>query len=292
MRGVLLINPVAGGGLTVEVAGLIARHLRAVCELRVVIARDAPATAAAADRAVAEGADLLVVAGGDGAAHLAVQSCAGTATALAPLPCGTGNDLARGLGLPPDPLDAVRQVVRAVRAGRRRRVDLGKIAGGGYFGTVLCAGFDAAVNARANRMRWPRGQRRYDAAVLAELARLRPMPLRVELDGIAVELTATLVAVGNSTSYGGGIPICPDADLGDGLFDVTVVGAVRRRDLLGILPRLRTGRHVDHPAVRAVRARRVRLGGANGWLAHADGEPQARLPVSVRCAPGALEVAA
>ncbi|SDW07949.1 diacylglycerol kinase [Saccharopolyspora shandongensis] len=290
MRCVLVINPAAGGGLSAKVVGELVGHLRGVCDVKTVLAADARGTADAAKRAVADGADVLAVVGGDGVAHLAVQACAESATALALIPAGTGNDLARGLGVPRDPVAAARAVAEALRAGERRRIDLGKVAGGGWFATVLCAGFDSRVNARANRMRWPRGQRRYDLAVVRELLGLRPMPLRVETDAGTTELIATLVAVGNTACYGGGIPVCPDADAADGLLDLTVVGEVTRRDLVRILPSLRTGRHVEHPAVLTLRAQRVRLGGENGWMAYADGEPQARLPLSMRCVPGALTV--
>ncbi|MEV0055090.1 diacylglycerol kinase family protein [Saccharopolyspora shandongensis] len=290
MRCVLVINPAAGGGLSAKVVGELVGHLRGVCDVKTVLAADARGTADAAKRAVADGADVLAVVGGDGVAHLAVQACAESATALALIPAGTGNDLARGLGVPRDPVAAARAVAEALRAGERRRIDLGKVAGGGWFATVLCAGFDSRVNARANRMRWPRGQRRYDLAVVRELLGLRPMPLRVETDAGTTELIATLVAVGNTACYGGGIPVCPDADAADGLLDLTVVGEVARRDLVRILPSLRTGRHVEHPAVLTLRAQRVRLGGENGWMAYADGEPQARLPLSMRCVPGALTV--
>ncbi|MFI0464599.1 diacylglycerol/lipid kinase family protein [Saccharopolyspora sp. 5N102] len=290
MRCVLVINPAAGGGLSAKVVGELVGHLRGVCDVKTVLAADVRGTADAAKRAVADGADVLAVVGGDGVAHLAVQACAESATALALIPAGTGNDLARGLGVPRDPVAAARAVAEALRAGERRRIDLGKVAGGGWFATVLCAGFDSRVNARANRMRWPRGQRRYDLAVVRELLGLRPMPLRVETDAGTTELIATLVAVGNTACYGGGIPVCPDADASDGLLDLTVVGEVARRDLVRILPSLRTGRHVEHPAVLTLRAQRVRLGGENGWMAYADGEPQARLPLSMRCVPGALIV--
>jgi diacylglycerol kinase (ATP) len=285
-----VINPAAGGGLSAKVAGELVGHLRAVCEVKTVVATDPGGTAEAAKRAVADGADVLAVVGGDGIAHAAVQACAESETALALIPAGTGNDLARGLGVPLNPIAASRSVARALRLEQRRRIDLGKVAGAGWFATVLCAGFDSRVNARANRMRWPRGQRRYDLAVVRELVGLRAMPLRVETEAGTTELNATLVAVGNTACYGGGIPVCPDADADDGLFDLTVVGEVSRRDLVRILPSLRTGRHVEHPAVATLRAQRVRLGGENGWLAYADGEPQARLPLSMRCVPEALRV--
>lgn len=292
MRSVLLINPSAGGGLAAKVARSVAGHLRAASEVRAVIAEDAAGAARAAAEAVAEGVDVLAVLGGDGAAHTAVQACAGAGTALAVIPTGTGNDLARALGTPSEPVAAARAVARTMSEQAPRRIDLGKVAGGGWFSTVLCAGFDSMVSARVNRMRWPRGKRRYDLAVLRELADLRAMPLRVETESSVVELDATWVAVGNTAWYGGGIPICPDSDPGDGQFDVTVVGRIGRADLLRMMPTMRTGLHVDHPAVRTLRARSVRLGGQNGWLAYADGERQARLPLTVRCEPGALQVVA
>ncbi|GAA4846028.1 diacylglycerol/lipid kinase family protein [Saccharopolyspora rosea] len=292
MRCVLLINPKAGGGLTAEVVRAILGQLRAVCDVRTVLAPDAAAAAAAAAEAVAGGVDVLAVVGGDGMAHLAVQACAESDTALVLIPSGTGNDLARALRLPPHPVVAARVVAHALRRGERRRMDLGRVAGGGWFATVLCAGFDSRVNARANRMRLLRGKHRYDVAVVRELLALHAMPLRIETETCVTELDATLVAIGNSACYGGGIPVCPDADTADGEFDVTVVGRVTRRDFLGILPTLRTGRHVEHPAVRTLRARRVRLGGDNGWLAYADGEPQVRLPLTARTVRGALTVVA
>ncbi|GAB3697001.1 diacylglycerol/lipid kinase family protein [Saccharopolyspora tripterygii] len=291
MRCVLVINPVAGGGLSAKVVGELTDHLRAVCEVRTVIATDAAGTESAVRRAVEDHADVLAVVGGDGIAHLAVQACAESATALALIPAGTGNDLARSLGVPREPVAAARAAAKAISAGVRQHIDLGKIAGTGWFATVLCAGFDAKVNARANRMHWPRGQRRYDIALVRELLGLRARSVRLETEHGVRDVEATLIAVGNTGSYGGGIPICPDAVADDGLFDVTVVGEVARRELVRILPRLRTGRHVDHPAVTTLRAKSVRLGGDNGWLAYADGEPQARLPLTIRCTPAALSVA-
>jgi diacylglycerol kinase (ATP) len=291
MRCVLVINPAAGGGLSAKVVGELTDHLRAVCEVRTVIATDTSGTESAVRRAVEDQADVLAVVGGDGIAHLAVQACAESSTSLAIIPAGTGNDLARSLGIPREPVAAARAAAKAISAGARRRIDLGKIAGTGWFATVLCAGFDAKVNARANRMRWPRGQRRYDFALLRELLGLRARPVRLETERGVLDVEATLIAVGNTGWYGGGIPICPDTLDDDGLFDVTVVGRVPRRELVRILPRLRTGRHVDHPAVTTLRAKSVRLGGENGWLAYADGEPQARLPLTIRCTPGALSVA-
>ncbi|MFF5987398.1 diacylglycerol/lipid kinase family protein [Prauserella flavalba] len=289
LHAALAVHPGSGQGAAARIAGTVAARLRDHVDRLDLLAADTPAQSRALlDRSHADGLDALVVLGGDGAAHQAVQFCAGTGVALGLVPSGTGNDLARALGVPSDVPAAVDAVIAALRQRRRRRIDLGRV-GDTWFGTVLCAGFDAAVNERANRMRWPRGPRRYDLAILAELAAFRSGRVVVRTDCDELELPAVLAAIGNTGFYGGGVPICPDADPGDGLFDVTVVGNAGRRELVRMLPGLRTGRHVTHPAVTTLRAREVTLSG-NDWPVYADGEPLGRVPVSVTCVPGALAV--
>lgn len=291
MIAALLVSPAAGLGAAARVAGRVAALLRPSVDRLLTLVADSPeGSAALARRVVADGVDVLVTLGGDGLAHVALQACATSATALAVVPAGTGNDLARALHVPGDALAGATAVAGALRTGRRRPMDLGRVAGGAWFATVLCAGFDSMVNERANALRWPRGPRRYDVAMVAELGRLRPRPLVVETDTEVVRLAATMVAVGNLPCYGGGIPVCPDAVTDDGLLDITVVGALPRRDLVAMLPRLRTGRHTDHPAVATLRARSVHLAGRNHWVAYADGERQARLPLTVRSVPAAVSV--
>jgi diacylglycerol kinase (ATP) len=281
-RAALLVCPASGKGRAARMAGSTAAELRPhVSSLTQLVAHDAAGTLAMAREAVADGVDLLVVLGGDGAAHLGVQACAGTSTALGIVPAGTGNDLAAAIGSA-----SVGDVVH----GTRKTLDLGQLSTGQRFATVLCAGFDSAVNERANAMRWPAGPRRYDLAILAELASLRSAPLLVTTETDTFSLDATLVAIGNTPNYGGGIPVCPGADASDGLFDVTVVEQASRSMLMRMLPTLRTGKHTEHPAVRTFRAREVSLSGGNGWIAYADGERQEALPVSVRTVPDALTV--
>ncbi|KAA9152183.1 sphingosine kinase [Amycolatopsis acidicola] len=277
MRAALAVHPDAGLGAAARLAVPVAAALRA---RSLDLVRERPP----------DDTDLLVVLGGDGSVHHAVQFCAETGTALGVIPAGCGNDFARALGIPADPRAALAALLDAVRTGRRRRIDLGK-AGRTWFGSVLCAGFDAAVAQRGSRLRWPRGRRRYDVAVLAELGRFRARPLTVCTEDGKLELDALSIAVGNTGSYGGAIPICPDADPADGLFDVTVIGQAGRLDLLRLLPGLRAGAHLNHPAVRTFRAREIHLDGEDRPVC-ADGEPQPGLPLSARCVPGALTVVA
>lgn len=293
MRVTLIVNPSSGRGAAMRVAGSVADILRSAAPgLVATVTADSADTSSLAVRAAQRGDDVVAVLGGDGTVHLAAQAVAGTGTALAVLPGGSGNDLASALSIPADPVDAARHVAGALRSGQRRKIDLGRIEGGAGFATVLCTGFDASVNARANAMRWPTGPRRYDLAVLAELAALTPQPVRVHAGDTEVELEAILAAVGNGPCYGGGLRMCPDAALDDGLLDVIVIGAVSRRRLLRVFPRLRLGGHVHEPEVTVLRAADVHIDGHHGWPVYADGEPQGSLPVTAHCEPGALTVVA
>lgn len=280
----VLVNPTAGRGRGARAADLAIPHLqRAGLRILRLQGDDGDEAASLAMAAVADGVDALVVVGGDGLVNLAVQALKGTDIPLGIIPSGSGNDAARGLGIDrKDPLAAADLVI----AGQRRTVDLAD-AGGRVFVTVLAAGFDSLVNERANRLRWPRGQVRYNIATLAELRVFRPLPYTLELDGVTRDLEAMLVAVGNMASYGGGLRMCEGAEPDDGLLDVVVIKPVTKPELLKVFPRLFKGTHVTHPQYERHRVRSVSIA-APGVVAYADGERIGPLPMTVRVLPGAL----
>jgi len=285
----VLIGPSAGRGRARAATGSVLAALRAgglTPQVLDAATRDEAERHAA--KAVADGARAIVAVGGDGTARTVLQAVAGTTTPMAVVPAGTGNDLARALGIPADPVAAARAAATDLADERTTAVDAGRV-GQRWWATVLCCGFDSAVSDRANRLRWPRGRRRYDVAILAELARLRSHEITMVLDGVESTVPATLIAIGNTSWYGGGLRVCPAADPADGLFDVTVVGPMSRRELISTRPRLTAGTHVEHPAVTVHRAARVELAspGVTSW---ADGEPVAALPVTAECVPGAVRV--
>jgi diacylglycerol kinase (ATP) len=282
----LLTNPMAGKGRAGKVRRQALDSFRregvAVRDLR---GRDAAEALELARSCVADGMDTLVVCGGDGTVHLAVQALAGTATRLGIIPAGTGNDVAGYFDLPrKDPAAAVGRVL----AGTERTVDLAR-SGTQYFVTVLAAGFDAVVNERANRMTWPRGQMRYNLATLAELRVFEPLPYVLQLDDREVALEAMLVAVGNGPSYGGGLRITEGAILDDGFLDVVIIKPITKPDLVRTYPRLFNGTHVHHPQYEHHLVRSVTVA-APGIVSYADGERFGPLPLTVACAPGALTV--
>ena len=282
----LLTNPVAGRGHAVRTAAIALPRLRdAGLRVRSLVGRDADEALDLARGAVADGVDGVVVVGGDGLVHVAVQALAGTGCSLGIIPSGSGNDVARALRLPrTDPQLAADVVV----GGRTRRIDLGR-CGATYFASVLSAGFDAKVNHRANAMTWPRGRLRYSVATLTELRAFRPLRYTLALDGQPREVDAMLVAVGNGPTFGGGLRITHGASVDDGWLDVVVVKAMTRLGLVLAYPRLLSGRHVRHPSYEHHRVRSVTIA-AGGIHAYADGEPVQPLPVTVDVAPLALQV--
>ena len=284
----LLVNPTAGRGRGRAAGAVALQRLRdAGFSVRHLCGLDAPEALDLARSAVTDGTWALVVVGGDGMAHLGAQAVAGSDTHLGIIPAGTGNDVARYLGVPRrDPLAAADRVV----ASTPRRIDLAR-CGATYFVTVLAAGFDAVVNERANAMTWPRGQMRYNLATVAELRTFQPVGYTLELDGVSHRLDAMLVAVGNGPSFGGGLRITEGALLDDGLLDVVVIRPMSRSGLVRAYPRLFRGTHVHLPQYEHHRVSRVTVA-APGIVAYADGERLGPLPLTVESAPGALSVLA
>jgi len=284
----VLTNPAAGKGRARAVRDAVVPLLRAGgATVRLVEGRDADEARELAQAAVADGVDGLVAVGGDGLVNIALQVLATTTTALGVVPAGTGNDVARYLGLTPrDPAAAARQVL----AWRTRPMDLAR-SGGRYFATVMAAGFDAVVNERANAMTWPRGQMRYNLATLAELRTFRPLPYTLDLDGTGRRLDAMLVAIGNGPSFGGGLRITEGALLDDGYLDVVIIKPLGRLGLVRTYPKLFSGTHTSHPQYEHHRVQRVTVA-APGIVAYADGERFGPLPLTIECVPAAVQVLA
>ncbi|MEV6597533.1 diacylglycerol kinase family protein [Actinoplanes sp. NPDC051346] len=290
----VLANPSAGRGRHRGLLSAVLDRLGAGGRsVRLLEAGSAEDAEKACHRAVDEGIGSLVAVGGDGTVHRALQAVAGTGVGFGVVPVGTGNDFAAGTGSPTDPLLAAEEIAAAHRDGRHHAVDLARIGTGRddvrWFGAVLAAGFDAIVNERANRMRWPRGPRRYDLAIMLEAARLRPRRYTLELDGVDHSFAGVLVAVGNCPSYGGGLRICPAADPTDGLLDVVVAAPLGRVALARLQPRVRRGTHVEDPLITSYRAREVRID-TPGIIGYADGERVAALPLMIGCVPGAVRL--
>jgi diacylglycerol kinase (ATP) len=288
MRARLLINPSAGRGRGARLRSRLAA-LAAHAGVPCVDTTSAEDLTRRAAEAAADGVERLLVAGGDGTWHHAARGLAGSATALAPIPVGTGNDLARELGYPLSPPRAL----SAALAGSLERIDLGRIDGRLFCG-VAGVGFDAAVAEYArSRVRLLRGPAVYAWATLATLAAYRTPSVRIDDGGSGFEGEVFFVAFANTSHYGGGMRIAPRADPADGRLEVVIVRRISKLRLLAIFPRVYRGAHIGHPAIEVRSAVSLVASFGAPQLINADGEAAGRTgeaPLAVGIEPRALAV--
>lgn len=273
VRLVVIVNPRAGKGRAARAGAEAGAALRgAGAAVTVLVGDTAAQTRELAHYAVQSGPDGVVVVGGDGTLTGIIDVLADSGLPVTLVPAGTGNDLARALAIP---TDSPRAAALAALDGRARRIDLGTISSAGterIFLTIVALGFDAKVSERTNALRYPSGRLRYYLALIIELMRLRPTAFRMSVDGgEARTRPGTLLAVGNTASYGGGMPICVGAEPDDGLLDVTHVAPLGRIRLLCLFPLLLRGAHLTRSEVRHSRATRVHVS-ASALVVYADGE--------------------
>jgi len=223
----------------------------------------------------------VICVGGDGLAHLALQSVVPVRVAFAVIPAGTGNDFVRTLNWP---LDKLEVQLDKITTEEPTMIDLG-LVDGEWFGAVLSSGFDSVVNERANSLKWPSGPAKYNVAIALELPVFKPSFFEIELDDRCINTQAMLVAVGNGSSYGGGMRVCPDASVNDGYFDVMILNPVSKIEFIKVFPKVYSGRHVHHPEVNIYRTKKIRIN--SDAVAYADGERIGTLPISAECVPNA-----
>ncbi len=288
MRAHAIINPTAGGG----------RGARIWPRVRPVFQEAGwDLTESTSERrghaielAATSSADVVIAVGGDGTANEVVNGLLGSRrrAAFGVVPIGTGSDFARALGLPRDPVAAAGALVGA----RPRPVDVGEV-NGRYFLTIAGAGFDGEVARQVNA--WPKvlgGTAMYVLGILKMLITYSPVDVEIVLDGSVERERLFLIAVGNTAWNAGGMWTVPAARPDDGIFDVVIAGPLTRLEMLAVLPKVYSGRHLEHPKVRQARAREVRVTGATPLAIQADGESVGRLPATFTAHLAALTVLA
>jgi diacylglycerol kinase (ATP) len=219
----------------------------------------------------------VIAIGGDGLAHLVMQVAVPRHIAFAIVPAGAGNDFVRSLGWS---LENVEPLIKRILSTPPSAIDLGNVDSE-WFGAILSTGFDSVVNERANQLSWPKGPQRYNLAIVMELARFKPIQYEITCDGATLKTEAMLVAIGNGKSYGGGMNVCPTAQMHDGFFDIVILEPVSKFEFLKVFPKVYSGSHLSHPAVKTLRAKKVTI--TADAVAYADGERIGPAPVSAEC---------
>jgi diacylglycerol kinase (ATP) len=293
MKVAVVANPTSGRGKGATLIPQVEAELRSLgVEHTIHISQSAADPERLARTATADGADVIAALGGDGHIGACVNGVmsGGASAALAVIPAGTGNDFARLIGMnPKEPLGAV----RVLRAPNMKRIDVVRLKlpqGERYFVNVAGAGFDSEANAYANRMRWFRGKTKYVIATFVLLPGFRAARFHITVDRQEHDVPGMLIAVGNGRSYGGGMRVCPDAEVDDGVLDITVVGEVSKPDFIKTFPKVFTGRHVSHPKVRQFRGAEVSITAERTLQVFADGEHAGTLPAMFTVVPLALRI--
>jgi diacylglycerol kinase (ATP) len=281
----LVINPVSGQGKGASVGSYVAGYLNK---------KSVPFTIVTGNSALALSNHLdiflkanpqcvgVIAVGGDGLLHIVLQKVIPAQVPITLIPAGTGNDFVRSLGWDLNDVDVQLDFVLSHPP---QKMDAG-LVDGEWFGSVLSTGFDAVVNERANKLKWPKGPMKYNVSIVLELPRFKPKMYDIHLDDRTISTQAMLIAVGNGRSYGGGMLVCPEADMCDGFFDVMILHPVSKIEFIKVFPSVFIGAHVNHPAVEIVRSKKVRID--SKAVAYSDGERIGQLPVNAECIPGVM----
>lgn len=285
MELALIVNPAAGGGRVRRRWPQLESALRQRgISWQAFWTEDAGHATVLAERACGQGYDAVVAVGGDGTLNEVVNGALGSDVPVGLIPLGTGVDFSRTARLPRSPGEALDVIL----SGRVRRVDVG-VVNNRYFCNVAGTGFDATVADRVNRSGLKRGGLiPYVQAIFQTLFTYKNASFKISLDDDTYEVTSLLMAVANGRYYGGGLMICPEAELADGCFDVCIVGDIGKISTLFLLPRVFSGGHKNHPQVTFVRARRVTVDGPAHLQVQADGELIGHLPATFEMKQAAL----
>ena len=281
----MIVNPSAGGGRAAKVLPAYEAafaDLGLPCEVRKTTSL--PHAAELAATAAREG-KVAAALGGDGIVGTVAGALRAGDGLLAILPGGRGNDLARVLEIPSNPVEAA----ALVAAGVEQRLDLGIVEERPYVG-IASLGFDSDANRIANESKLVKGNLVYAYAALRALVSWRPARFELEHDEGTETIVGYSVAAANSKAYGGGMFIAPGARLDDGLLDVVVLGDVGKLRFLRGLPTVFKGTHVERPDVRTFRTRTLKVSADRPFTVYADGDPIAELPTEITVEPSAVRV--
>jgi len=286
VRVALFFNLTAGRGRArskrIEVLRAVERRAR---EVVVVDSESAALLTASVAELSRKNFDRLILCGGDGTLHRAIQQADLNKGTFAIVPLGSGDDFASAVSIPLESSAAV----RCAFEGEIREFDVG-LAGSHRFLGSVSLGFDARVAERVAKTKWLRGALLYVGSTLRELPSFRPLSVTLEVDGERREKEVMFLVVANSPRYGGGVLIAPDAQIDDGFLDLITVEKASKLDLLLTFPSAYRGAHLRKKFITAEKLRVVRIDTERAEKLYADGEPIGNTPVTVALAESRLRL--
>ena len=287
VRPVLLIaNPTSGGGKVPRLLPAVRERLTALgVTHRTEMTRDL-AHAGELTRCALDRGEVPVSFSGDGVAGAVAGAAREVPEAvIGVLPGGSGNDFCRHIGIPGEALEACEVIAHGVP----RAIDLGEANGVPFLG-IASLGFDSEANAAANAAPRALGRGIYVYGALSAIARWKPASFEVRADGHTERFEGWSVICANTSVYGAGMFVAPQARIDDGLLDVVLIRKSSRARFLASFPKVFKGEHVHNDNVTVLRAREVEVTASRPFSVYADGDPIAELPVVIRALPAAVRV--
>jgi YegS/Rv2252/BmrU family lipid kinase len=295
---VFLVNPASANGSTGRRWPELARRAAAAgLEGATLFSERQGHLAELAREAALDGAELLVVVGGDGSVNEVANGLAGLGRQpeVAVVPRGTGWDFSRTFGIPRKVDDAVHVALE----GNVRTIDVGLASYRAWdgsdatasFANVASAGMSGAIAKRANETtKALGGKASYLWATFAVFSGWEATEIEVAVDGERRTGRMFDVVVANGRFFGGGLEVCPEAEPDDGLFDVLTIGDVTKRDLVQTMPKMYRGTHLPHPKAELLRGSSVTVTTETPLPIELDGEQPGTTPVTFEVVAGALRL--
>ncbi|MDF1667716.1 MAG: diacylglycerol kinase family lipid kinase [Planctomycetota bacterium] len=298
MKTRVIINPTAGAKRARE---RLSKHRskleRAFGDIEWRESLNAEHVTTLAHEAAIRGYERVLVAGGDGTVHYAVNGLAGTQTALGIIPVGTGNDVAAAVGIPKN-LDAA---INTLIGNHVRAIDLGEVRSvpsskgppqKRIFCCVLGVGMDTPALKRINAAKiLRRGRLLYSLAALKTILNYKAQPMRIHFNDQIIESKVFFAAVTNTQSYAGGMKICPQAKVNDGLLDLCIIPPMPLFQLLRSFTQVFNGQHVKRPEITLAQSAKTRFDSDSPIPITLDGElTNIQTPIEIRALPASLRV--
>lgn len=279
-RFLVILNPVAGKGNGLHMRSHIEENLsRLGLDYTLVLTEYPEHATLLAQKGLKDGFDVIVAAGGDGTVNEVLNGIMTSgedkkaSTTLAVIPVGRGNDFAFGMGIPSDPEESCALLANDPIM----KIDIGRVVSerfpnGLYFGNGVGMGFDAMVGFVAARMSISGMLSYLVAAIKTMFIYFKAPTVELVLDGKAETFSALMISIMNGTRMGGSFMMAPRSKPDDGMYDLCIVKAVKRRQMPGLMALVMKGTQETHPAVKTAQAKNITIRAVQGSLpAHADG---------------------
>jgi YegS/Rv2252/BmrU family lipid kinase len=284
----IIINPAAGNGQSKNyISSIKEKFEESNIDYQIKISNRVGNVTELAMNGVRDGFNEIVAVGGDGTVIELLNGIVGTDTKLGIIPAGTGNDFVRSIGIKYDFLEALDVVIN----GNYNLIDVGEV-NDKYFLNVVSFGIDGEVVKTMEKIKnVVTGPAAYYVSSIKAIATYKPVKISITIDGIEYNRKAYLVAIGNGKYFGGGMKITPSANVSSGDFEICLINNLPRINLMRLLSKASTGKHIDQKGVEIFRGKEITIRAITDHIAvNADGNLIGPAPAKIIISKNKLKI--